>query len=418
VTGHRRVALVVLLVAGAAFVALAAVLVPWDPVPGARPPAAPADTVFTDEQLARAEAYSAAARLWSRTSLVVSLLVALVLGFTRLGRRLVGRTPGPWWVGVPLAVVGVMLVGRVATLPFSALGRTESLRYGLTEQGWAAWGVDVAVSFTVQAVATSLALLVLLGVRRRLPTAWPVAAAGLMAALVLAASFAYPVVVEPLRNTFTSLPDGPLRTEILDVAEREGIAVDDVLVSDASRRTTTLNAYVSGFGGTRRVVVYDTLVGGLPTREVVSVVAHELAHARHDDVLAGSVLGATGAAAGAGLLGLLLPRRRRSRDGEDGQDGEDGPDEVVLVPRVLALLAVATLLATPVQSTISRQIELRADVDALCVTRDPESFERLQAALATRSLSDPEPAAWSQVVFGTHPTALERIGLARGLDCG
>ncbi|MCH1868218.1 M48 family metalloprotease [Nocardioides sp. CFH 31398] len=411
-TGHRRVALVVLLLAGGAFALLTLLLVPWDPVPGARPPAAPADSVFTADQLARAEAYSSAARSWGRTSLVVSLGVSLVLGFTRLGRRLVARLPGPWWVAVPLAVVAVLLVGRLATLPFSALGRIESLRYGLTEQGWAAWGVDVLVSFTVQSVATSLALLVLLGVRRRLPTAWPAAAAGLMAALVLAASFAYPVVVEPLRNTFTSLPDGPLRTEILDVARQEGIAVDDVLVSDASRRTTTLNAYVSGFGGTRRVVVYDTLVGGLPTREVVSVVAHELAHARHDDVLVGSVLGAAGAAAGAGLLGLLLPGRRR------GEDDDEVSDELALVPRVLALLAVATLLATPVQSTISRQVELRADVDALCVTRDPEAFERLQAMLATRSLSDPEPAGWSQVVFGTHPTALERIGLARGLDCG
>ncbi|WP_299057774.1 M48 family metallopeptidase [uncultured Nocardioides sp.] len=415
-TGHRRVALVVVLAAGGLFVVLAALGVPWDPVPGARPPAADADSVFSAAELSRAEAYSGTARLWSRLSLVASLAVALLLGFTRAGRWLVGRLPGPWWVGVPLAAVAVLVVGRLATLPFSAASRVNALRYGLTEQGWGAWSVDVLVSLGVEAVATSLALLVLLGVRRRLPTAWPAVAGVLMAALVLGASFAYPVVVEPLRNDFTSLPDGALRTEILDVAREEGIAVDDVLVADASRRTTTLNAYVSGFGGTRRVVVYDTLVGGLETPEVVSVVAHELAHARHDDVLVGSVLGAAGAALGAGLLGLLLPGRRRR--GEDASEPGDRADEVLLVPRVLGLVAVAVLVSTPVQSTISRQIELRADVDALCVTRDPEAFERLQTMLAVRSLADPEPAGWSQVVFGTHPTALQRIGLARGLDCG
>ena len=84
-------------------------------------------------------------------------------------------------------------------------------------------------------------------------------------------------MVEPLFNWFTPLADGPLRTQILELADEEGVEVDDVLVADASRRTTTLNAYVSGFGSTRRVVVYDNLVDDLPEDQALSVVAHELA---------------------------------------------------------------------------------------------------------------------------------------------
>ncbi|GAA1912396.1 M48 family metallopeptidase [Nocardioides lentus] len=424
---HRPAALATLALGLVVLVALAAVTVPWDPVPGATPPAAAPDSVFDAEQLARSEAYASVARVVSRASLGVSLLVALLLGLTRAGRALVGRLRGPWWVQVPVATLLVLVVGRLATLPFSVVSRVRALDYGLTEQGWGAWGVDVLVSLGVQTVGTALGLLVLLGVRRRLPRSWPAVAGGLVAALVMAGSWAYPVLVEPLRNTFVSLPAGELRTEILAVAAAEGIDVDDVLVSDASRRTTTLNAYVSGLGGTRRVVVYDTLVEGVPPDQVVSVVAHELAHARHDDVLVGSSLGAAGAVAGVGLLGLLLPGRRRRAPGpvraDEGRDldGHPGPtatDEAVLVPRVLALLAVGMLLATPVTSTLSRQIETRADVDALCVTRDPDAFVALQRSLAVRSLADPEPAAWSQAVFGTHPTSLQRIGLARGLDCG
>jgi len=103
------------------------------------------------------------------------------------------------------------------------------------------------------------------------------------------------VLVEPLFNSFESLPGGELRTAVLALADEEEVPVEDVLVADASRRTTTLNAYVSGFGGTRRIVLYDNLVEDLPQEQALSVVAHELAHARHSDVVVGSVLGVAGA---------------------------------------------------------------------------------------------------------------------------
>jgi STE24 endopeptidase len=214
----------------------------------------------------------------------------------------------------------------------------------------------------------------------------------------------YPVVVEPLFNSFEPLPNGSLRSSILRLADREGVRVEDVLVADASRRTTTLNAYVSGFGSTRRVVVYDNLVEGLPEDQALSVVAHELAHARHGDVVVGSALGAAGALAGVGLLALLVgagPTRRRSMA------------DPAVVPLVLALIAIGSLLASPVQNTISRQVETRADVDALRTTRDPEAFVAMQRQLALRSLADPTPPAWSQFWFGSHPTTLTRIAIAR-----
>ena len=115
-----------------------------------------------------------------------------------------------------------------------------------------------------------------------------------------------------------------------------------MLVADASRRTTTLNAYVSGFGGTRRVVVYDNLVDDQPEDQVLSVVAHELAHAKHDDVLVGTLLGAFGVVAGVGLLGGLIGMagvRRRA-----GVSGMSDPRAVALV---LALLAIGTLRRVP-----------------------------------------------------------------------
>ena len=197
---------------------------------------------------------------------------------------------------------------------------------------------------------------------------------------------------------------------MLDLADREGVAVDDVLVADASRRTTTLNAYVSGFGGTRRVVLYDTLVDDVPRDEALSVVAHELAHARHDDVVTGTALGAAGALAAVGLLGVAAGRWRRR--------GWPGMQEAAVVPVLLAVVAVAGLLAAPVQNGISRQIEIRADVDALRATDDPAAFRALQRRLALRSLADPTPPAWSQWWFGSHPGVLTRTALAIRMEPG
>jgi STE24 endopeptidase len=404
---ERRTSVAVAVVGTPLFVVLALVWVPWDPVAGGALATPDASRYFTDAEIARGEDFARWARVWSWSSLAVSLLVLSVLGFTRAGRALVGRLPGPWWVQVPLAVATVEVVARLLTLPFAIMQRRHVLDYGLSNQAWGAFAVDVVKSEALDVVVTSLVLVVLVACARRWPRAWPAVAGAGLAVLVLLGSLVYPLVVEPLFNSFTPLPDGPLRARILELADREGVDVDDVLVADASRRTTTLNAYVSGFGSTRRVVVYDNLVEDLGEDETVSVVAHELSHAKHQDVLVGTTLGAAGAALGAGLLGLVVPRRRSEADGE-----AEGVADPRSVPRILALVAVAGLLTSPVQNGISRQVETRADVDALRATGDPATFVALQQQLARRSAADLTPPAWSQLWFGSHPTTMSRIALA------
>ena len=396
---QRRLAAGVVLVAGASFVVLAAILVPWSPVPGGTPAAVPADQVFTQAVIERGEQVSGSLRGWGWTSLALNLLVVGVLGLSARVRERVSRLPGRWWVQVLGAVALVELVSRLVTLGPAIAQRRVALDAGLSDKPWSGFARDLVVGELVDTVVTGFVVVLVVGCARRWRTAWPAVAGGAAAVLVVLGSFAYPVVVEPLFNSFTPLPDGSLRTGVLELAAEEGVPVDDVLVADASRRTTTLNAYVSGFAGTRRVVLYDNLVDDVPQDEVLSVVAHELAHARHDDVLVGTALGATGAAAAVGLLGLLLGRRPLG--------------DPATVPLVLALYVAGSLLAQPVQNGISRRIETRADVDALAFTQDPDAFVALQRRLAERSMADPTPPAWSQWWFGSHPTVLVRVALAR-----
>ena len=393
------------------FVVLCAVFVPWSWVPGGHLVDVLGSEVFTEAQLRRGETYASMQRYLSWAALAVSLAVALFLGLTRWGSRLVRRVPGPWWVKALVATFVLLVVGELATLPFDLAIRSNALEYGLTTQSVGGWLRDKSFSLLVSWVFAAAAVLVVLVPARLSPRRWPLWAGLAGAVLTMLGSWVYPVVVEPLFNSFTPLPDGEFRTRILALAEKEKVPVSDVLVADASRRTTTLNAYVSGFGSTRRVVLYDNLVDDVPEREALVVVGHELGHARHHDVLFGTTLGATGVVIGTGLLGLLLSRRRLlDRAGA----GSAGQPEVV--PLLLALIAVGTLLASPVQNTISRAVEARADRDSLEATGDYRGFERMQVQLSRRSLSDDDPPALSQFWFGSHPTVLQRIGLARALE--
>jgi STE24 endopeptidase len=236
---------------------------------------------------------------------------------------------------------------------------------------------------------------------------WAFGAAG-AAALVVLLSFILPVLVEPVFNRFTPMEQGPLRTELMALAQRDGVPVRDVLVADASRRTRAVNAYVSGFGPTRRIVVYDNLLREAPPAEVTAVVAHELGHAKDRDVLAGTLTGALGAGSAVVALYLL-----GSWGGLLRRAGVESIAEPRAFPLLLALVTVVGLVAAPAQALMSRRVEARADAHALALTRDPAAFEAMQARLATINLADPDPPRWEYLHRASHPSTVERMAAAR-----
>lgn len=411
----RRGAWLVLLGSTALLLVLAGLLVPWDWGRGLTldPPAA-AD-VFAEDQLRRAESHARALRALSWSSYALSLVLALVLGVTRLGSTLVRRVTGRlrWWLAVPLAAFLLLLAGRLLTLPLALIAHERNRSDGLTDQGLAGWFTDRALSLLVSWALLSVLVLLFVGLSRRSPRWWFAWAGAVLVGFTFFVSLLYPVVVEPLFNDFEPLAEGPFKESVLALAEEEGVEVGDVLVSDASRRTTTLNAYVSGLGETRRVVLYDNLLADAEPDEALSVVAHELAHARHGDVFLGTGLGALGVVVGVALLALLVdavPVRRRA--------GIRGPGDPAAVALFAALIALGGVLSSPVQNAVSRAIEARADVTALEATEDAESFQAVQRRLAVRSLADPTPPWIGYVWFSSHPTVLERLAIAEAKEAG
>ncbi|MFL6072302.1 MAG: M48 family metallopeptidase [Mycobacteriales bacterium] len=363
---------------------------------------------FTPAQVARESAFHRALRPGSYAALLTSLVLAGVLGLTPLGARLVGLVGGGWLRQALWGAVALTVLGQALTLPFAAWSQHVRRRYGLSRQPWSGWAGDVVKSVLLAAVLTMVVAVAFVGLARAFPRSWWVWTAGGAAALVVALSFGYPLVVEPLFNKFTPMAAGPLRTDLLDLAARDHVRVSDVLVADASRRTTALNAYVSGFGASRRIVVYDTLLRDASPEEVRLVVAHELGHAKRQDVLYGTVLGALGAAAAMVAAYLLLGWSRLL-----AAAGVDGPGDARVLPLLFLLAALAGLATQPAQAWVSRQIEARADRHALDLTRDPDTFVTMQKRLAVTNLSDLDPNPVDYLLFTDHPTAPGRIAMAR-----
>lgn len=400
-----------------ALVVAAAVLIPWS-----RPPAPRADQLaalrsLPVEQVTRGRAFHGALRPAAWSALAVGLLVALVLGLTPLGGRLValaGRPFGDHWIAqAVLGGLAVLFLADLLTLPFAAWRQTVLVRYGLSTQGWSGWAVDLVKSYAVSAIIGALVLLGFYAVVRLAPHWWWALGAAGAALLVVLLSFVLPVLVEPVFNTFTPMQPGPLRSELVALAARDRVPVRDVLVADASRRTRAVNAYVSGLGPTRRVVVYDTLLREATPEEVTSVVAHELGHARDRDVWTGTVLGALGAAATVVVLFLVgswPPLLRLA--------GVDGIAQPRAFPLLIALVTVAGLVATPAQALVSRRVEARADEHALALTRDPATFEAMQRRLAGVNLADPDPPRWEYLWSASHPSTVERMAAARAYARG
>jgi Zn-dependent protease with chaperone function len=242
---------------------------------------------------------------------------------------------------------------------------------------------------------------------RRFRRNWWAPMAGCAVVLGVVTLWLFPVVIDPLFNSFEGLPEGRLRSDTLALAREAGVDVGEVYRVDASRRTTSANAYVGGLGHTKRVVLFDNLIEGFPPEQVRSVVAHELGHQRHRDIWRGIAWLALVAPAGTFLAQRLAERLGRGV-GLAAEGPRPGP---VALPALALSLALVSVGLGSASNVLSRQVEARADAFSLRLTDDPAAFIALERRLALVNVSEPDPPRLLHALFGTHPTTVERIGI-------
>jgi len=353
---------------------------------------------FSQEEVERAARYHRPLYASLAAGLALSAAVYAVLAWP--GRGLFGSISGLGWAGAA-AAWGAIVVAAVdlARLPLGFWsGFLRERRWGFSTQSLGGWLADQAKGLAVSLALAAGAWTAVVGLARALPGWWPAAAAAALALAVLFLSFLAPVVLEPLFNRFRPLEDERLAGELRALAERSGVPVRNVLVADASRRTTKVNAYVSGLGGTRRVVLYDTLLAAAGEPEVKLIVAHELGHRRDRHVAKATLLAMAGAAAAVVLLWAALGTKAAS------------PREL---PLVLLLFLALELLVLPAGAALSRCWERAADRCSLELTGDAGTFERAMLRLARTNLSDLAPPRLVYLLLISHPTPRERLAFAR-----
>lgn len=362
---------------------------------------------FSASELARIEDYREVSRPLYLARLAAELLVLALLVWKAgpLARALGRLARGRIRTGV-LVGVAVVLAVRAAALPFGAVTHVRRRDFGLSEQGWGGWLSDQAVSVGVEAALVALGVAGALWLAGRLGSRWWMAGGPALVAIAVAFVVVQPLVVQPLFNRFEPLEDRELAARVEALAAEMGVDVEDVQVADASRRTTTANAYVAGVGPTRRVVLYDTLLDGRFTEgEILSVTAHELAHVERRHLWRGLAWFALLALPGVFLLAWVTERW-------------GGLARPRLLPLGLAVVFAYVLVTEPLANAVSRRYEAEADWLALQATGDPESAIGLERRFVVTSLSDPDPPAWVTYWLGTHPPPLERIAMAEAYRGG
>jgi STE24 endopeptidase len=383
----------------AVVVAEAAVLVMRPRDRGPEPVRVDPRAYFSAGEIERSEAFRTG-QLWillGQTALGLGVLALIV-------RRPPGRLAAlgrPMVAGAAVAAAISVATG-VAAVPLSAVARERAKDVGLVTQDWTGWAGDVAKAQAIGAGFAALGGAALVLGMRRFGRRWWLPGAAVVVAFGVVTTYAGPVVLDPVFNDFERLEQGELRADVLALAHRAGVDVGEVYEMDASRRTTAANAYVSGLGRTKRVVLYDTLVRDFEPGETRLVVAHELGHVHHRDVRNGllwlALVAPVGMWAAAVLAERLAPR-----------DGALGPRAV---PAVALALAVVVPLVTMVSNQLSRDVERRADAFSLELTQDPRTFADFQRRIAVKNVADPSPPAVARFLLGTHPTTLERLGMA------
>jgi len=284
--------------------------------------------------------------------------------------------------------------------------------YGLSTQSLGAWLADEGKGVAVGIATTVPVLWVLFWLINRSPRRWALWFWGALIPIIAFGIFVAPLVVDPLFNTFTPLPPGPLKTQIEVLAAKAGIPNAPIYVVDKSRQTRTTNAYVTGIGSSARIVLWDTLLPPrTPPDQVVAIVGHEMGHYVLKHLYWGFLMSVVG-------LLIVLPLAQRflewllARHGK--RWGIDGLTDHAAVPAFLLTATLLGFLLAPITNGVSREIEHQADVYGLQVTGDHPAMARAFVSLSEQNLSDPDPPAFIKFWLFTHPPLRERIDFALG----
>jgi len=345
------------------------------------------------EVIARSERYER----FFRIEFVVSqaVLIGVLLAYAKWGIRFARESAaGRIGTGMLLGMIGLALVW-ISQVPFRLAEVWWDRRYDQTDSGYVETLFANWFQLGAEFLFICFALVIVMAIAGRFPRRWWLGAAPVFVGLATLFAFIFPYLspTEPLLRD-------DLKAAAEDYAEKQGIEPVRVAVEDVSDFTNAPNAYAVGFGPSKRIVFWSTMLDGrFGDGEVKVVLAHELAHHSRNHIPESLGWYALFALPGAWLIAVVTRRR-------------GGMANPAAVPLSLLVIVLLNLVSLPVYNAISRHMEQEADWVALETTRDPESAAGLFQNFTLESLNDPDPPGWSYVLFDSHPSVEQRIAMA------
>jgi STE24 endopeptidase len=319
---------------------------------------------------------------------------------------------------VPLFLLTITVLG----LPLDAYQQKISLQYGLSVQSWGSWFGDVLKGQLVSLIILTLAIWGVTSLIRKSPRRWWFYIWLVAVPFIIFIIFLAPIVIDPLFNKFEPLDkSNPQLVDALErVTKRGGLEIprDRMFLMKASEKVTTLNAYVTGFGPSKRVVVWDTTIKNATTPETMFVFGHEMGHYVLNHIVIGITATAVGLFFGFYVLYLIanwaFPRFQQRWHMRELSDW-------AAVPMLLLIFSILSLVSQPIGNAISRQLEHNADVYGLEVTHglNPDSQEVAAHAfqvLGELALSYPYPNNFYVFWYADHPPIRDRVPFAHNYD--
>ena len=324
--------------------------------------------------------------------------------FRDIGVRLFRRP------GLVVAVTAVLysLAGTLLTLPWTLYtGYFRERQYGLMNMGLGAWLGQQAIAYAISLIVMTLLVVVIYALIRRFPRRWWLIATGVVAVFVLCVMALFPVYVAPLFNTYSEMPEGPLRNRIVAMAEAHGVPATHIYVFDASKQSKRISANVSGLGPSIRISLNDNLLNRSTPQEVAAVMGHELGHYLLNHTWRNIVIMSLLAALMLFVTSRVAPALIRRHGKAWGVHELADPASLPVLGLCLAVLG---LFASPLLNTLIRVDESEADAFGLEAAREPDAFASVAMKLSEYRKIEPGPV--EEALFFDHPSGKTRVTMA------
>ena len=387
---------------------------------GARHPEPPAelDEVLDAATVARMHAYQAArSRLGLvRRALLVAVTVAVVAGGALgvLDQALHGwlqarGTASPLLAGTAFVVL-VVVASNLLTLGLRAYGQfVIEARFGFNRMTAATFVLDQFKGMLLTLILGVPLLLGLFWFMAETGARWWIYAFCFIAGFQLLLNYLYQPVIAPLFNRFQPLEEGTLKERLVALAERLQFRVKSVLVMDGSRRSRHSNAYFAGYGGAKRIVLFDTLLTGLDEPQVEAVLAHEIGHEKRRHVIKHVAVSLLATLLGLWLMSVLLHQPALFAAFGFHEAGAGQPSSHAALIVLSLLWGPATFFLQPAVNGWIRRHEYEADRYAAGATGGAAALAGALITLSRDNLSNPHPHPWYSAYHYTHPTLMERL---------